>query len=121
MRNEEILEKQVEKYFNREVKNLGGKSFKWVSPGSSGVLDRIVVWPGGLTTFVEIKQEKGKLRPQQMLRIKQLNAQGAVACVVYGKDGVDKFIREYKRMIDENTDLFTKPDIGLSIDNLIYR
>lgn len=114
-------ESKVEKYFVREVKKLGARTYKFVSPGTNGVPDRIVIWPGGSTTYVELKQTFGRLRPNQILRINQINLQGSIACVVYGMDGVDSFIQEYKKIIDGNKELFTKPNIGLSISDLIYR
>jgi len=116
-----IPEIRVEKYFVREVKKLGARTYKFVSPGTMGVPDRVVIWPGGSTTYVELKQTLGRLRPNQILRINQINSQGAIACVVYGMGGVDSFIQEYKKMIDENKELFTKPDTGLGISDLIYR
>lgn len=116
-----ISESKVEKYFVREVKKLGARTYKFVSPGINGVPDRIVIWPGGSTTYVEIKQTFGRLKPHQISRINQINSQGSIACVVYGMDGVDSFIQEYKKIIDENKELFTKPDTGLGISDLIYR
>ena len=51
-----ILEKDIEKRLVREVKKLGGLCLKWVSPGNSGVPDRIVLMPGGKAIFVELKR-----------------------------------------------------------------
>ena len=40
-----MLEKDIEKILVGEVKKLGGRAYKWVSPGNDGVPDRIVVFP----------------------------------------------------------------------------
>ena len=40
-----MLEKEIEKILVTEVKKLGGKAYKFVSPGNSGVPDRIVIFP----------------------------------------------------------------------------
>lgn len=55
-----ILEKDIEKRLVREVKKLGGLCLKWVSPGNSGVPDRIVLMPGGKAIFVELKKPGGR-------------------------------------------------------------
>ena len=56
-------EKTTEAYLRDRVKALGGRSYKWVSPGCSGVPDRIVVMPGGRIVFVELNIDtKEKVR-----------------------------------------------------------
>ena len=42
-----MLEKQVEQALTSAVKARGGLALKFVSPGVSGVPDRIVLMPGG--------------------------------------------------------------------------
>ena len=60
---ESVFEKKVCEY----VKLCGGRAFKWVSPGCSGVPDRICVFPGGRIVFIEVKRpgEKDGLKPRQ--------------------------------------------------------
>lgn len=53
------LEKEIEEKLLKVVKGLGGKCPKWVSPGSSGVPDRIILLPGGRIIFAELKRPKG--------------------------------------------------------------
>ena len=49
-----MLEKEVERYLCKQVKNrLGGMALKFVSPGMSGVPDRIILLPGARVCFVE--------------------------------------------------------------------
>lgn len=40
-------EKQVERYLCRCVRRIGGRAYKWTSPGCCGVPDRLVFFPGG--------------------------------------------------------------------------
>ena len=48
-------EKQIEQAFVRAVKNSGGLALKFVSPGYDGVPDRLILMPGGIACFAELK------------------------------------------------------------------
>ena len=50
-----MRERDVERYLRERVKQLGGRAYKFVSPGNNGVPDRIVMLPGGKLFFVELK------------------------------------------------------------------
>ena len=62
---------------------------KWVSPGHSGVPDRIVFLPGGRIIFVEVKAPGKKLRPLQVHVKGQLEALGVDFRVVDSKESVN--------------------------------
>ena len=51
-----MYESAFEKKICNFIKGLGGKAYKWVSPGNSGVPDRIAVLPGGKIIFIEVKR-----------------------------------------------------------------
>nr|DAJ14055.1 MAG TPA: Nuclease [Siphoviridae sp. ctV7v5] len=89
-----MLEKEVEKFLVREVKKIGGTSFKFISPGNAGVPDRIVILPSGKVVFVELKTDKGKLTKLQEVQIKKISNLGADARVLRGIEGVKEFINE---------------------------
>lgn len=89
-----MLEKEVEKFLVREVKKLGGISFKFISPGNAGVPDRIVILPNGRVVFAELKTDKGKLTKLQEVQIKKISDLGADARVLRGIEGVKEFINE---------------------------
>lgn len=55
----DVLEKELEVRLTRAVRARGGLCLKWVSPGASGVPDRIVLLPGGQVVFVELKRPRG--------------------------------------------------------------
>lgn len=91
-----MRESTIEAYLRDRVKELGGKAYKFVSPGNDGVPDRLVCLPGGLAIFVELKAPGKKpttlqLRQQDALRL--LNFQ---VWVIDGKEQVDHFIRVVK-------------------------
>lgn len=88
-----MREKEVEAYLVKRVKDVGGKAYKWVSPGSGGVPDRIVIMPGGTVIFVELKAQGGKLRPLQEAKHAELRKLKQKVFVLDDKSKVDAFIR----------------------------
>lgn len=86
-----VRERKVEKYFDDEVKKIGGITRKWVCPGVDGVPDRIVIYKG-TTCFVEVKTIDGVLSSEQMREHERLREAGAYVCTIYGDDGIDEFI-----------------------------
>lgn len=53
------LEKDIEQKLRRLVESHRGWCLKWVCPGWTGVPDRILLLPGGVVMFVELKRPKG--------------------------------------------------------------
>ena len=51
-----MRERDIEKCLVSEVKKLGGRAYKWTSPGNDGVPDRIVIFPGRPPVFVGLKR-----------------------------------------------------------------
>ena len=87
------LEKDVEKILTDGVKKIGGKAYKFVSPGNSGVPDRLVVFRGRAPIFVELKTKTGKLTELQGVQIERLRSLGQDVRVLYGRDEVLRFLR----------------------------
>ena len=79
-------ERDIEKELIRMVKDHGGMALKFVSPGLSGVPDRLLLFPGGRVVFAEVKAPGKKLRPLQMKRKMQLESLGFKVYIV--DDGV---------------------------------
>ena len=77
-----MLEKEIERKLNRVAKARGGLSMKFVSPGMSGVPDRILLMPGGKAAFVELKAPGGLPRPLQDFRLRQLSDLGFITAVI---------------------------------------
>lgn len=88
-----VQEKDIEKILVAEVRGLGGRAYKWVSPGSNGVPDRIVFFPGRPPVFVEMKSDKGKLTATQEVQIKRLQELGQIVFVVKGIAGLSQFFQ----------------------------
>ena len=90
-----VREAKVERYLDNEVKQMGGLTRKWVSPGRDGVPDRIVVIRGRVM-FVEVKTVDGRLSECQKREHIRLRDAGASVHTVYGKMDVDKLLEEMK-------------------------
>lgn len=89
---EQVLERKICEH----VRRLGGRAFKFVSPGSPGVPDRLCVLPGGRVIFVEVKRPERKdgLSVQQKKTISWLRRMGCVVLVVHD-------FEEFRRLLDE--------------------
>lgn len=90
-----MREKDIEKILVDGVKGIGGRAYKWVSPGNNGVPDRIVFLPGGRIIFVELKTDTGTLSSLQRVQIKRLRELGQTVEVVKGIRGVIQFFEDY--------------------------
>ena len=53
-----MLENELEKKLRDKVKKLGGKAYKFVSPGNAGVPDRLVVLPRKQNRICRIKKTR---------------------------------------------------------------
>lgn len=95
----EKRERDIEKILVDGLKNLGCISYKWVSPGQSGVPDRIVVLPGGAVVFVELKAENGRLTSSQKIQIRNLRSLDATVLVLKGEEQVRWFLEKTKGVI----------------------
>lgn len=71
-----MLEKEIERRFVSDVNKRGGIAWKFTSPGTAGVPDRIVLMPNGRMAFVELKAPGKKPRSLQLLRMRQLRRLG---------------------------------------------
>lgn len=91
-----MREKVIEEYLRDKVKTLGGKAFKFVSPGNDGVPDRLVLLPGGKAVFVELKAPGKQSTPQQKNRQREIKALGFEVLNIDSKQYVDDFINKTK-------------------------
>lgn len=89
-----MKESAIEARLVREVRRRGGLCYKFTSPGSPGVPDRIVILPGGRIVFIELKTEIGRLAKVQKWQIEELRKRGAEVRVLKGLDPVKEFLEE---------------------------
>ena len=84
-------ENKIEDRLRLGVKALGGVCAKWISPGFSGVPDRIVQIKGH-TIFVETKTPDGDLSQAQIRAHRLLRSAGASVSCVTCQYEVDSFL-----------------------------
>ena len=71
-----MREKEVEAALVKAAKKRNGVALKFVSPGLSGVPDRLVLLPDGKIGFIELKAPGKKMRLLQEKRKSQLERLG---------------------------------------------
>lgn len=99
-----MKESEIEARLVRGVKAMGGRAYKFVSPGNIGVPDRMVVLPGGRILFAELKTDTGRLSKMQLHQIAQLRRLGAEVWEVWGENGVADFLGLCRGYISEGGD-----------------
>ena len=94
-----MLEREVENYLRTQVKTkLNGLALKFVSPGFSGVPDRIVLLPGARIIFVETKAPGQKLRKLQEYVRGLIKSFGFDVRRIDTKEKVSNFIAEMEEL-----------------------
>ena len=56
------LEKSIENVLRKAVEDAGGLCLKWTCPGHRGVPDRMILFPGDIIAFVELKRPGAKVK-----------------------------------------------------------
>ena len=98
-----MQEKDIEKKLRIGIKGIGGLCLKWVSPGYTGVPDRMILLPGGIIRFAELKAPGKTERKRQIVVQRILRRMGFI--VYNSVDSVDKvqhIVAECKEVIQHN-------------------
>lgn len=89
-----LKEKFLEQKLMKRVAALGGWALKLVSPGNSGVPDRLVLMPGGIAAFVEVKAPGQKPRALQLVQMRKLRQLGFPVFVLDDADQIEAILEE---------------------------
>jgi hypothetical protein len=89
-----MSESEIEKALTLAVKKRGGIALKLISPGMSGVPDRLVLINCGRIAFVELKATGKQMRPLQIKRKKQLEALGFLVYCIDKKEQIGGVLDE---------------------------
>jgi hypothetical protein len=92
-----MLEKDIEARLKRGVERAGGLCLKWVSPGCTGVMDRIVLLPGGRVIFVELKKPGGRLAARQKYMAEKMRGLCLDVRCLWDYAQIDSFLEEVAR------------------------
>lgn len=103
-----LSESKLETILRMEIKKLGGRCYKWISPGNVGVPDRIIILKGMYPIFVELKTDKGKLSPIQEIQIRTLKELDQQVYTTYGIEGIIELFRilNYFKVADRLKELY---------------
>lgn len=90
-----MTEKEIERYFCKRVRAVGGFAYKFRSITQVGVADRIACMPNGKIIMVELKQPKGKLSALQKIFAEEMQRVGAPYVCLWTMEDIDDFIQTY--------------------------
>jgi hypothetical protein len=88
-----MKEKIVENHFVWAVERIGGKTYKFTSPGRKGVADRIACLPDGSTWFVELKTKGGRLSLLQWMFADDMRLLNQNYACLWTTEQVDEWIK----------------------------
>jgi hypothetical protein len=88
-----MKEKIVENHFVWAVERIGGKTYKFTSPGRKGVADRIACLPDGSTWFVELKTKGGRLSALQKMFMSDMTLLNQKYACLWTIEQVDEWLK----------------------------
>ena len=95
----EVSEKAIERYLVDEVKKLGGVCLKYSNQNMAGYPDRLILLPGAITIWVELKSKGQHTTALQDIRLRTLNKLGYDTYICDNKEAIDKIIKTYSNAI----------------------
>ena len=91
-----MTEKNIEQYLVGKVREMGGKAYKFVSPGNAGVPDRLVIFPSGRIIFIEMKAPGRVPTNLQNAKHRELKKLNQKVFVIDSKEKVDVVLQQEK-------------------------
>lgn len=89
-----MREKQIEQKLTLMAKSRGGIALKFVSPSFAGMPDRLILMPGGMMAFAELKAPGMKPRALQVARHEMLRRLGFRVYVIDGIEQIGRILDE---------------------------
>lgn len=93
-----MLEAKLEGQIVTAVESLGGMALKIYSPGTRGRSDRLIILPGNVLFFAEIKRpgSRGRVSAHQAQFIRDVKKLGVPAYVVNSFEGFAAILEEHR-------------------------
>lgn len=87
-------ESNLEDYLRDRVEAMGGRCLKFVSPGTAGVSDRLIILPGLGPAFLELKRLGEEPKPLQLKFMRDMRKLGQLAGWADTEEAVEEFLEE---------------------------
>lgn len=94
VRHADVSEKAIERYLCEVVKKLGGVCLKYSNANMVGYPDRVVLLPGGVTIWIELKSKGRRPEKIQQIRIAQLERIGHTVYVADSKESINGIFQD---------------------------
>lgn len=93
-------EGRIQAYAMAEFKKLGGLVRKLRYEGRNGCPDLLVILPGGLVVFVEVKKdERTRPDPHQLREHERMRQRGAIVRNIGSKEQVNELVAELRHSV----------------------
>ena len=89
-------ERALEKYLRAEVRKLGGECLKYSNMLANGYPDRLCLFPGGRSIWVELKSTGKRPTQLQVHRLHQLREMGHWAVWADTREKIDKLLEPFR-------------------------
>lgn len=89
-----MRESEIERYLVCQVKRAGGEVRKCTWPGRRGAPDRLVLLPGGVAIYVELKAPGKRPSALQVREHDRLRTLGQRVLVIDNMAGVSRLLEE---------------------------
>lgn len=96
--NPKILEKRLELELCAGVRALGGMAMKFNPLALKGAPDRLMIYPGGVVEFVELKTSTGRLSEAQTAFIARLSRLGVRVFTLRGREEVRGYLKRAREL-----------------------
>lgn len=97
MRWKFMRESQIEKKLRDATKKRNGLCLKFISPGNSGVPDRLILMQNSRVAFIELKRPGGDLKPLQKYWRRVLENLGLLYFKLDSPDEIEEALDEIQR------------------------
>ncbi len=97
----ETSEKWLERRLVTRVRLTGGRALKYQNPIETGFPDRLLLYPGGVALWVELKSRGKKPTEMQQHRMQQLRNLGFCVWVADCKETIEQIVQTAQELSEK--------------------